>query len=49
MCCPHKDSDMTFGPVRHFGWTQLFQTLVPLRSHSAFVTNSPKACTCELH
>jgi len=21
MCGPHKDSDIIFGPVRHFGWT----------------------------
>jgi len=23
MCGPHEDSDITFGPVRHFGWTWL--------------------------
>jgi len=23
MCDPHEDSDIIFGPVRHFGWTWL--------------------------
>jgi len=23
MCGPHEDSDIIFGPVRHFGWTWL--------------------------
>jgi len=24
-CDPHKDGERIFGPVRHFGWTWLFQ------------------------
>ena len=24
---PHKDSNIIFGPVKHFGWTQLVCTV----------------------